>query len=215
MFANFELSDPQVNAKGGRFCSLSDDKKAAILFPQGKLFAPFGGPSTYDSGPYTPRQTLELRCDDELAAIMREFDTWAISYLEANAERLFKKKISKKALMENYRSPMHQKGDYQPNLRCKIDMEGRGVCRYWTPNAVETIAPDDYKAHDLRVRIHIRSMWFMQAQFGFTLQITDIQLFPKTPVCPFKMTEIESSPFSKEESCCMEEDGDASEETTR
>ena len=63
MFANFELSDPQVNAKGGRFCPLSDGKKAAIIFPEGKLYAPFGGPSTYDGGAYTPRQTLELRCD--------------------------------------------------------------------------------------------------------------------------------------------------------
>ena len=152
MFAEYELSDPQVNAKGGRFCPLSDGKRAALIFPEGALYAPFGGPSTYDGGAYTPRQTLELRCDEQLVSIMKDFDAWVIPYLEANAERLFKRKLSKKQLLEGYKSPMHQKGDYAPNLRCKIDLEGRSTCRYWTPNSIETLPPDDYKQSDLKVR---------------------------------------------------------------
>jgi len=201
MFANYKLADPQVNAKGGRYCPLSDGDKPAWILPSGKLYSPFGGPSTYEAAVYTPRQTLELRCDEELAATIRAFDEWAKTYILEHSERLFKKKLTPQQIQEGYRSPMHQKGDYAPNLRTKIDLEGRMACRYWTPEGICQGPPDDYKMCEIRVRLLIRSMWFMQKEFGFTLQVMDMQVHTRSHVCPFIPTTGESDPFSKQHYC--------------
>ena len=208
MLTNYQLADPQVNAKGGRYCPLSDDRGPAWILPCGKLFAPFGGPSTYDGGAYTPRQTLELRCSTDLETLMQQFDEWVLGYLETHAERFFKKKLTRQQLLDGYKSPMHRKGDYPPNLRCKIDLEGRMACRYWSEAGAERGPPDDYKLCDLKVRIMARSMWFMQKDFGFTLQITDMQIFPRPHICPFAF-EPPDRPhsISEEEDDAMEDDG--------
>ena len=198
MFANYQLADPQVNAKGGRYCPLSDGDKSAWIIPTGKLYSPFGGPSLYEAAVYTPRQTLELRCDEELAATIRAFDGWAKGYILEHSERLFKKKLTAQQVDEGYRSPMHQKGDYAPNLRTKIDLEGRMACRYWTPDGQSQGPPEDYKMCDFRVRLLIRSMWFMKNEFGFTIQVMDMQVHPRSHTCPFLPPSDASYPFQQE-----------------
>ena len=131
-FANYQLSEASVNSKGARSCKL-ESNGSQVIFNVGDIhaptFSPFGATSYGDD--VSPRQTIEFKLNDEQQKHWEAFDTWAITYVYANCERLFKKSLAQDQLRESYRSPVTRKEGYQPQLRCKMNTSGPKVARAW------------------------------------------------------------------------------------
>ena len=212
MFANYSLAEQQVNAKGGRYCPLSDaDNKPAWLLPAGKLICPFGGPSCYESlGLHvtTGRLNLDLRCDEELEQTLTQFDQWFLTHFTPErADKLCKKKLTSEQIKDAYKPTLQKKGDYPSHVRCKINVGGQAACRFWTPDGRERNPPDDWRAVELKARLLVRSMWIMNGHkdMGFTIQVCDVQVFPRSRACPFKRCLEDDRDFADELASALDE----------
>ena len=92
MYASMYLGDVHTNAKGAKMAPLSDaGEKCFYTFAEATK-APFG-PSNFDKDASAPRQNLEVRVTGEAASYFRGLDEWALDYIAAHSERLFKKRL--------------------------------------------------------------------------------------------------------------------------
>ena len=182
-FADWQLADVSVTPKGAKQCLLSDGagKQPVIYVPDELLVVPFG----YSSWEESARKNLELRCAGGVEAFFLQLDDWARAYLVRNSERLFKKQLTPEQVAENYKSPLHKKGDYPALLRTKINTAGMNQIRIWDAQGNEAAEPTNWKEFQVKPRLHIRSLWIMGPSCGFTVECTDLQLHPPPRNCPF------------------------------
>ena len=186
--ANFELKDPQISTRGAKSATLikGKDNEGVFLSLGSKLNpvkTPFGATSFNDEA--ATRKTIEFTLSPDQQTKFQDFDKWAIAYLSKNSDRIFKKSLNQEQIKDLYKSPVTQKGDFQPHLRCKINVSGASICRCWDVENNRTQLPDDLKNCDLVPRIHISHMWMMQKEVGFVLNVIDMMCIPKEEVCPF------------------------------
>jgi hypothetical protein len=185
-FANYQLSEATVNSKGAKSCKL-ESNGAQIVFNLGeyytRTFSPFGATSYNDDA--SVRQTIEFKLSDEQQKHWECFDAWAIAYLSAHSERLFKKPMSPEQIRESYRSPVTRKGDYPPHLRCKTNTAGPKVCRAWQEQTRIDL-PSNLRNVPVIPRITLSHLWIMSTECGFVLSVNYI-LCLETPeeTCPF------------------------------
>ena len=185
---NFELKDPQVSTRGAKSATLikGKDNEGVFLSLGSKLNpvkTPFGATSFNDEA--ATRKTIEFTLSPDQQTQFQDFDKWAIAYLSKNSDRIFKKSLNQEQIKDLYKSPVTQKGDFQPHLRCKINVSGASICRCWDVENNRTQLPDDLKNCDLVPRIHISHMWMMAKEVGFVLNVIDLMCIPKEEICPF------------------------------
>ena len=130
MYSSLHLGDVHTNAKGAKMAPLSDaGEKCFYTFAEATK-APFG-PSNFDKDASAPRQNLEVRVTGDAASYFRGLDEWAVEYICAHSERLFKKRLSLQQVRDSYTPCLRQAPGYEPLLRTKINMPGsRGAVSY-------------------------------------------------------------------------------------
>ena len=129
--------------------SNSNGQQISINPTETPIRTPFG-PSRFDKAQTTGRQSLEFRCNPEIMESFARFDEWAVAYLTEHSERIFKKPLTKEQIVEMYRSPVSQKGDYPALLRTKINLDVGGTCRFWSSEGNH--ARTTRKLEDRRIR---------------------------------------------------------------
>jgi hypothetical protein len=135
-YIGMAIGDVTVNAKGAKLALLTNGGER-FHYTTPALRAPFG-PSNFDKDREAPRQNLDLRCcTEEMTQFFQGLDDWAVEYICAHSERLFKKSLTVQQVRDAYHPCLKQAPNYDPLLRTKINMPGsRGECRYWTSDQV-------------------------------------------------------------------------------
>lgn len=188
-----QLGEVTVNAKGAKLALLTSGGERFHYTTPSPLRAPFGGPSNFDKDKDAPRQNLELRCSDEaVAAFFKGLDEWAVEYICAHSQRLFKKNLSLQQVKEMYHPCLRQAVGYDPLLRTKINMPGaRGECRYWTADQTPRGPPLDWKECELSAHLHISHLWLMGASCGLVCNCTDLLVSEASRAFPFAVQHVE------------------------
>ena len=192
-FSSWQLRDCAVSAKGAKSCALVKPPNEKVFLNLGSkqepLRTPFGATSFNDEA--ATRKTLEFSLSPQQVDLWNQFDAWALEYLQKHSERLFKKKLSAAEVKTAYKSPVTQKADYWPHLRCKINTGGIAAARIWDDADSRTVLPDDLREFDIIPRILISHLWIMGAakDFGWVLQVNDLCVKSQPQVSPFAESE--------------------------
>ena len=176
----YSLGDVQTSSKGIRSAPLTDETGSSVFIVacrEKPLSAPFGA-SAYNDQAAT-RKNICLRCSDEIQTQFEAIDQYMASYIQEHSQRLFKGKSM------TYKPALQQKEDYPPLLRCKINMAGTRMCRFWSPMFTRCDPPADLKECALVPRICVRGMWIMAGECGLQLEVTDIMCETVHESCPF------------------------------
>jgi len=195
---------PKKNQKGGfsNFVNASANDRRPIrvqatpISGAPRCTAPFGVSKPYDPAQEdnNKRNFEQAIADDGLLAFLRELDEFAVREACRNLEAWFPTKGKKALTEDDIRGMYHplvveadeEKG-YPPNFRTKVNIKGDKVVNVY----VATDLPDgkvDCRAGSLSDIVpfvedvpifEIVGFWFMSKSFGWSLQTTDVVVFPK------------------------------------
>ena len=183
----WQIKDAQISARGAKTCTLTKAKDERVFMSLGSrenaVRTPFGATTFNDES--ATRKTIEFTLSPEQHKQFQDFDEWAIEYLSKNSERLLKKPMNQEQIKQLYKSPVTQKGDFPPHLRCKINVSGNAICRAWDIDGNRTELPQDLRHCDLVPRIHISHLWIMSKEIGFVCNVIDIMCKTHPELCPF------------------------------
>ena len=186
------VRDPQISTRGAKSCQIEHTKPEAgsdnrIRFNVGSkelpTKTPFGA-TTYD-GQESIQKTIEFNISDEEVEVFRGIVEWLADYLAIHSERIFKKTMSREQVADSLRSPVTQRGGYQPHLRCKIRPSN---VRVWNEHGRprEGGLPSDLRGYKIIPRVVIEKLWIMNREFGLVLQVADLMILEREEtVCPF------------------------------
>ena len=181
-FNDMEIGDIVCNSKGVKSAQVTN-KKGGPIFERltginEPITTPFGASTFNDSA--ATRKNICFRCTPKLAKRLAAIDSYIQSYLEKNNGRLFKgKKFTYKPLL------VPGKDDYEPLVRCKINTEGRGACRFWNEDQERIDMPEDLRDCTLVPRVQIKSLWLMGDSCGITCDVVDMLVFTIKAESPF------------------------------
>ena len=184
-FADWQLGDVFVTARGAKQCALTDGAGKAIRYKsEDVLTVPFGL-SAWEEG--ATRKNLELRCTPAVEDYFEQFNEWARAYLVEHSERIFKKKLTPEQVAESFKGPLHKKGDYPALLRTKATTTGKNAVHFWDEQGNEIKEPKSWQDVEVKAALTIKSLWIQSpASFGFTLECTDLQMIVMPcRACPF------------------------------
>ena len=112
-FANWQLKDTIVSARGVKSCHLrtadNAKKSLTIVTVEDALSTSFG--ATNFQAEETNRKTLEFTLTAEMEKQWKSIDEWAVGYLAKHSYRLFKAIKTEDQILENNRSPVTKKSD--------------------------------------------------------------------------------------------------------
>ena len=186
------VRDAVISQRGAKSCAIEYTKPdpgadSKIRFNIGSkeqpTRTPFGA-TTFD-GQETAQKTIEFNITEEEVESFRDVVEWLPEYLTANSELLFKKTMSRDQIAESLRSPVTQRGGYQPHLRCKIRPSS---VRVWDANGKIRGGglPSDLRGYGVVPRIAIEKLWIMSRECGLVLQVCDLMILePEEQACPF------------------------------
>ena len=86
-----------------------------------------------------------------------------------------------------YKSPLNKKEGYLPLLKCKVNTMGNNAIRFWDADGELTDEPTDWKTTKIIPQLRIRQLWLMGGNFGWVLEVTDCQIFPKLYNAPSRV----------------------------
>ena len=188
-FAGLYLGEVYTNPKGAKTCLLSHSGARFYYTAPEPTRSPFG-PNNFDKDPAATRQNLELRCTKHMEEYFSAVDSWAIEYLTAHSERIFKKSLTLEQVRNMYHPTIRRQEGYAPLLRCKLNMPGtRGEVRFWTPDGKTRDAPADWKDSEIRPHIHVSHLWLMGQSCGLVLNVCDLVVTESSHAFPFGMPE--------------------------
>jgi hypothetical protein len=148
------------------------------------------GPSNFDKDASAARQNLEVRVAGVAASYFRGLHDWAVDYICAHSERLFKNKLSLQQVRDAYHPCLRQAPGYEPLLRCKINMPNtRGGCRYCTAHGDEREAPVDRRDADVTPHVHVSHLWLMDGSCGIVVNVFDLLVAEASRSFPFASGE--------------------------
>ena len=182
----YQLTDVHINATRGAKSAVLTCKTGQVVFVASTACeAPFGA-TNFDRDVTAVRQNLELRVTKEQEEYFSAFDAWAVEYLSANSEHLFKKQLTEAQIKESYHSPVKPSEKYDPLLRTKINSSGNYATRFWDTESKALAYPACLKGVQLIPRLHISHLWIMGSSCGFAVNVTDLRL-EEVPIveCPF------------------------------
>ena len=188
-YSQLALANVSVTAKGAKMAMLSNGAdRCHFTFP-GPSSAPFG-PSNFDKDPAATRQNLDIRVSGETADYFDGLDAWAVDYLCAHSERLFKKSLSLAQVKDMYHPCLRKAPGYDPLLRCKYNVPGtRGACRFWTADGQEREPPTDWRDAELTPHVHVSHLWLMGGSCGFVVNVCDLLVTEASRSFPFARME--------------------------
>jgi hypothetical protein len=184
-YSQLALANVSVTAKGAKMAMLSNGAdRCHFTFP-GPSSAPFG-PSNFDKDPAATRQNLDIRVSGETAAWFEGLDAWAVDYICAHSERLFKKSLSLAQVKDLYHPCLRKAPGYDPLLRCKYNVPGtRGACRFWTADGQEREPPSDWREAELTPHVHVSHLWLMGGSCGLVVNVSDLLVTEASRAFPF------------------------------
>ena len=184
-YSQLALANVSVTAKGAKMAMLSNGAdRCHFTFP-GPSSAPFG-PSNFDKDPAATRQNLDIRVSGETADWFEGLDAWAVDYLCAHSERLFKKNLSLAQVRDLYHPCLRKAPGYDPLLRCKYNVPGtRGACRFWTADGQEREPPSDWREAELTPHVHVSHLWLMGGSCGLVVNVSDLLVAEASRAFPF------------------------------
>lgn len=186
--AQMQLADPQVNAKGAKFCPL--------LFEGQKLSRTFGaehsplrtqwGPSSFDNSDAS-RKNFDLLCDETMTNYLTSLDNWAKQYIQEHSVRILGRQMSAQQVEDSYRPLLQQRGSYPANLRCKINLTGVRKTRLWSADGTQREAPESWQCASYAAKVEFSHLYLMgQRDCGIVVNLTDLQIFDHNMECPFE-----------------------------
>ena len=186
---DWHLKDPIVSQRGARSCPL-ECRQSSVILSVGTSDCPVSSPfgaSTYGNDELTTRKTLELGLEAQQLPQWEAITQWALQYIESHSERLFKRKLTAAQVLENFKPPLKQSGDYKPLLRTMINLSGPRAVHCWGASGAQVPVPDDLRNLPLSAKIRLDRLWIMSKEYGLGAEITDLQLHeaPDAAVCPF------------------------------
>ena len=187
--SRFSLADVSVSARGAKSAQLLSGGERLYFTSAQLTRAPFG-PNNFDKDPAATRQNLELRATPDIEAFFSALDAWAIEYITAHSERLFKKSLSLAQVHEMYHPTLRRAPGYEPLLRCKANTAGRGAVQYWTAEGKAREAPVDWKEAEVKAKIHCSHLWLMGSSCGIVLNLQDLLVVEGSRAFPFAPPEL-------------------------
>ncbi len=182
-FNNWSLADVHVNAKGAKTCQLQEGAQRVLYTADVYCTVPFA-PSNFDKDPAATRLNLELRVPPSIEAYFDEVDAWAVEYLTAHSERLFKKTLTLEQTKEAFHPTLKRHAEYPALLRTKLDTTGRRACKFWTPDQQKRDAPEDWRSSEVRPHLHISHLWIMGRECGIVCNVEALLVQEASTVCP-------------------------------
>ena len=186
------VRDPQISSRGAKSCQIEHTKPEAgsdgkIRLNVGSIEhptrTPFGA-TTFD-GQESAQKTIEFNLSEDEVETFQGIVDWLAGYLATHSERIFKKTLSKEQVVESLRSPVTQRGSYQPHVRCKIRPSS---VRVWDASGKirEGGLPADLRGYRLVPRVVLEKLWIMSRECGLVLQVQDLMILEREEtVCPF------------------------------
>jgi hypothetical protein len=188
-YSQLALANVSVTAKGAKMSVLTDGADRCHYTFLGPSSCPFG-PSNFDKDPNATRQNLDIRVSWETAAYFDGLDGWAVDYLCAHSERLFKKSLSLAQVRDMYHPCLRKAPGYDPLLRCKYNTPGtRGACRFWTAGGGEREPPTDWRDAELTPHVHVSHLWLMGGSCGLVVNVCDLLVAEASRSFPFARRE--------------------------
>ena len=181
--ALWDLADVATSSRGQKSCSLKTLAKEPVRFQLGEALRTKFGASTFDRTD-APRRNLDFdlaECPDAQTHL-QDIDTWAIAYITSHSERLFKKKLSRQEVENNYKPLLSSYG-----VKCKINLRGSRACTFWGEANEPIDAPVDGTWQDFAYTpmVSLNQLWIMGANFGWVLEMIALKVSAPAAKCPW------------------------------
>jgi hypothetical protein len=193
-YSSLALANVSITAKGAKMALLTNGADSSdrcnYTFSE-PTRCPFG-PSNFDKDPKATRQNLDIRVSGD-AAFFDGLDAWAIDYICAHSERLFKKSLSLAQVKDMYHPCIRKAPGYEPLLRTKFNAAGtRGACRFWTAGGEQREAPVDWREAELTPHVHVSHLWMMGGSCGLVVNVCDLLVTEASRSFPFAHMECDA-----------------------
>ena len=185
---SLQLAEQQVNSRGAKFFPLSDTGGERVFWTFGSKSDPLStqwGVSQFDPSAGSTRCNMDFICDTQMITSLSAFDAWARQYIEKNSHRLFNKTLTDGQVADGYKHTLIERGAYPSQVRCKINLSGPRAVRCWDEQGNPRDAPENWRACKFVAKVNASHLWIMSKEMGFVLNITDLQIFEESRVCPF------------------------------
>ena len=185
MFSSWHINDQISTSRGSKICLLTNNEKGnkqIDFIPDQPVTAPFGY-SSFDE--FAQRKNFDIRCSPEMEEYFTQLNKWTLNYVANHSERLLKRKASTEQIQDMYKSPLNVKQGYAALLKAKVNTTGNNAIRFWDADGELTDEPTDWKTTKIIPQLRIRQLWLMGGNFGWVIEITDCQIFPRVMQCPF------------------------------
>jgi hypothetical protein len=188
-YSQLALANVSVTAKGAKMAMLTDGAERCYYTFTEPTRCPFG-PSNFDKDPNATRQNLDIRVSGDAAAFFDGLDAWAVDYICAHSERLFKKSLTLAQVRDSYHPCLRKAPGYDPLLRTKLNVAGtRGACRFWSTGGEEREAPADWREAELTPHVHVSHLWLMGGSCGLVVNVCDMLVSEAARSFPFGQIE--------------------------
>ena len=162
--ALWDLSDPQTSSRGQKSCQLTTLDKEPVRFQLGENLRTRFGASTFDRTD-APRRNIDFDLAElpDAAKHLKDIDDWAIAYITCNSERIFKKKLTRQEVENNYKPLVSSYG-----VKCKINLRGSRACTFWGEANEPIDAPKDGTWRDFAYTpvVSLNQLWLIGPNFG-------------------------------------------------
>ena len=135
---------------------------------------------------------LDVRLDNaDALTFFDELDSWAVQYIADNAERIFKRAMTREQVTAGYHPCVRRKDGYDPLLHAKISTDGLSAIHCWDTDGAARELPSEWRRTRLQLRFHVTGLWIMGSGFGLVVNATDMQVVSELldpaaeRVCPF------------------------------
>ena len=159
--ALWDLSDPQTSSRGQKSCQLKTLDKEPVRFQLGENIRTRFGAATFDRT-NAPRRNIDFDLAEvpDAAKQLTDIDEWAIAYIASNSERIFKKKLSRDEVSNNYKPLLSSYG-----VRCKMNLRGSRACTFWGEANEQVDPPVDRTWQDFVYTpfVSLSQLWLMGA----------------------------------------------------
>jgi len=185
-YSALALANVSITAKGAKMAMLTNGAERCNYTFAEPTQCPFG-PSNFDKDAAATRQNLDIRVSGAAAEFFDGLDAWAIDYICAHSERLFKKSLSLAQVKDMYHPCLP---GYDPLLRTKYNTPGnRGACRFWTAGGEEREAPVDWREAEVTPHVHVSHLWMMGGSCGLVVNVCDLLVTEASRAFPFARME--------------------------
>ena len=191
-YASLALANVSITAKGAKMAMLPNGPDRCNYTFSEPTRCPFG-PSNFDKDPNATRQNLDIRVSGDAAAFFEGLDAWAIDYICAHSERLFKKSLSLAQVKDMYHPCVRKAPGYEPLLRTKFNAAGtRGACRFWTVGGEQREAPVVWREAEVTPHVHVSHLWMMGGSCGLVVNVCDLLVTEASRSFPFAHMECDA-----------------------